>query len=74
MKNKINGSEQKYKSVKFKDLENVFLQYEKDESTNPNYSENEQKNPNTIVKIPIINYNSTSNRNLKEKLKKSLSK
>ena len=71
MKNKINGSEQKYKSVRFKDLENVFLQYEKDESTNPNYSENEQINPN---KIPIINYNSTSNRNLKEKLKKSLTK
>ena len=34
MNNKINGSEQKYKSIKFKEIESVFLQYGEDDIIN----------------------------------------
>ena len=76
MNNKINGSEQKYKSIKFKEIENIFLQYEKDEIINSKIKKtnNINNNPNQIIKIPIFEFNSTMNEKLKEKLKKCLTK
>ena len=76
MNNKINGSEQKYKSIKFQEIENIFLQYEKDEIINSKIKKtnNINNNPNQIIKIPIFEFNSTMNEKLKEKLKKCLTK
>ncbi len=76
MNNKINGSEQKYKSIKFKEIESIFLQYEKDEIINSTIKKtnNINNNPNQIIKIPIFEFNSTMNEKLKEKLKKCLTK
>ena len=76
MNNKINGSEQKYKSIKFQKIENIFLQYEKDEIINSKIKKtnNINNNPNQIIKIPIFEFNSTMNEKLKEKLKKCLTK
>ena len=76
MNNKINGSEQKYKSIKFKEIESIFLQYGKDEITNSQikYNNNINNNQNQIVKIPIFEFNSMMNEKLKEKLKKCLTK
>jgi hypothetical protein len=76
MNNKINGSEQKYKSIKFKEIESIFLQYGKDEITNSQIKNNNNinNNQNQIVKIPIFEFNSMMNEKLKEKLKKCLTK
>ncbi len=76
MNNKINGSEQKYKSIKFKEIESIFLQYEKDEIINSTIKKtnNINNNPNQIIKIPIFEFNSTMNEKLNEKLKKCLTK
>ena len=76
MNNKINGSEQKYKSIKFKEIESIFLQYGEDDIINSQIKKNNNinSNQNQIVKIPIFEFNSNMNEKLKEKLKKCLTK
>ena len=76
MNNKINGSEQKYKSIKFKEIESVFLQYGEDDIINSQIKKNNNinSNQNQIVKIPIFEFNSNMKEKLKEKLKKCLTK
>jgi hypothetical protein len=68
MSDKIDRNEPKFKLIKYEDIERIFIQYVNDEEINLN----ENVNKNVEVKIPLFYHNSSSNKKLKEKLKKKL--
>ena len=69
MSDKIDrNDEPKFKLIKYEDIERIFIQYVNDEEINLN----ENVNKNVEVKIPLFYHNSSSNKKLKEKLKKKL--
>ena len=68
MSDKIDRNEPKFKLIKYDDIERIFINYLNDEEIE--FKENINKN--IEVKIPIFYYNSSSNKRLKEKLKKTI--
>ena len=69
MSDKIDrNDEPKFKLIKYEDIERIFIQYVNDEEINLN----ENVNKNVEVKITLFYHNSSSNKKLKEKLKKKL--
>ena len=68
MSDKICRNETKFKLIKYDDIERIFINYLNDEEIE--FKENINKN--IEVKIPIFYYNSSSNKRLKEKLKKTI--
>ena len=68
MSDKICRNEPKFKLIKYDDIERIFINYLNDEEIEIK----ENINKNIEVKIPIFYYNSSSNKRLKEKLKKTI--